>query len=148
MTILKSCGLPTDYVDSIIKTSISSPEPPTFTVKYNNDIDFTKINQNHPIFAHIVMQRKIKEAKEALKLQNWLKTNFQDALNKTEQGTLYREEINNLQKAIIEDTGLKEIKWECGWNDTHFRGSLLSFKSLVEQHPRIKQALIGNCNSN
>lgn len=141
MTILKTCGLPTDYVDSIIEST--SPEKPTYKRRYQNDIDFTKFNENHPIFAHIVMQRKMKEAQDALKLRKWLRTNCEDALEKVAKAAYYKEEINSLQKTIAEDLKLQEIRWECGWNDSHFRGCLLSFKSLIEHHPQIKHVLKG-----
>ncbi|KAJ8960801.1 hypothetical protein NQ318_020097 [Aromia moschata] len=144
--ILKSCGLPTDYVDSIIMPS--APEPVSYSfdyqIKYKNDIDLTKVNKNHPIYSHIIMQRKIKEAQEAQKLRNWLSNNYKDSLEKNMKSKAYREEIKRLREEITKDLGLKEIRWECGWNDTHFRGCLLSFKSLVEQHPHIRHVLKGN----
>lgn len=144
MTILKSCGLSTDYVDSIIKPpEAAAPELDQYKVKYKNDIDFTKVNKNHPIYAHIVMQRKIKEAQDALMLKNWLRNNFKDAIEKSKQGEAYREEIQRLRMSITENLGLREIRWECGWNDTHFRGCLLSFKSLIEQHPEIRKIIRG-----
>lgn len=143
VTILKSCGLPTDYVDSIIKPPETVRESDQYKIRYKNDIDFTKINKNHPIYAHIVMQRKIKEAQDALVLRNWLRLNYKDALEISKQGEVYREEIQRLRMSITKSLGLREIRWDCGWNDTHFRGCLLSFKSLVEQHPEIMYKLQG-----
>lgn len=142
-TILKSCGLSTEYIDGICPPPRHTKEHVFHQIKYKNEIDFTKINENHPIYAHIVMQQKMKEAQDALKLGNWLRNNYRDALNRTQEGAAYREEIKTLQKIITEDLELKEIKWECGWNDTHFRGCLLSFRSLIEQHPEIRNVLRG-----
>nr|XP_023025344.1 T-cell activation inhibitor, mitochondrial isoform X1 [Leptinotarsa decemlineata] len=142
VTILKSCGLPTDYVDSIIPPP-KIEKPDYSNLKYKNEIDLTKENDNHPIFAHVRMQRKIKEAQEALKLRNFLITNHRDALDKSEKGAVYREEITKLKKQITAELGLKEIQWNCGWNDTHFRGCLLSFLSLTEHHPEIRNVLKG-----
>ncbi|KAJ8970873.1 hypothetical protein NQ314_000998 [Rhamnusium bicolor] len=145
ITILRSSGLSTDYVDRIIKSSEPESESAYYKIKFKNksDIDFTKINKNHPIYAHIVLKKKIREAQEALKLKNWLKNNFKDALEKSQKGEAYREEIQRLRDTITKDLGLREIRWECGWNDTHFRGCLLSFKSLVEQHPEVMYVLRG-----
>ncbi|KAJ8920872.1 hypothetical protein NQ315_015665 [Exocentrus adspersus] len=127
ITILKSCGLPTDYVDSIV-TPAETVESDQYKIRYKNDIDLTKVNKNHPIYAHVIMQKKMKEAQEALN---------------PNRGEAYREEIKRLRESITECFGLREIRWECGWNDTHFRGCLLSFKSLVEHHPEIMHKLKG-----
>ncbi|KAG5884444.1 hypothetical protein JTB14_023187 [Gonioctena quinquepunctata] len=143
ITILKSCGLPTDYVDSIMPPPTLPPGNKFQYVKYENDIDLTKENENHPIYAHIKMERKIKEAQEALKLRNFLRTNYKNALEKTEKGIIFREEITRLQETITKELGLEEIRWDCGWNDTHFRGCLLSFMSLAQHHPEIKDILKG-----
>lgn len=143
ITILKSCDLSTDYVDGIYSQTPPPKEDVFYKVKYKNDIDFSKVNENHPMYAHMAMQRKMREAQDASKLRNWLKNNFQDALDKTQKGAYYKEEIKTLQKTISEDLQLKEIRWDCGWNDTHFRGCLLSFRSLVEHHPEIRNALKG-----
>lgn len=89
------------------------------------------------------MQRKIKEAQDALMLRNWLRNNYKNALKKSKQGEVYREEIERLRLSITQSLGLREIRWDCGWNDTHFRGCLLSFKSLIEQHPEIMYKLQG-----
>ncbi|CAH1955869.1 unnamed protein product [Acanthoscelides obtectus] len=138
--ILKSCNLPTDYIDSIVTPAT---EPPESTIRYKNDIDFTKADEHHPIYAHIIMQRKIKEARDALRLLNWLKINHTIALDKYQQGQEYRKEIARLREEIRKDLELFDIRWECGWNDTHFRGCLLSFKSLVDHHPSIRCHLKG-----
>lgn len=142
-TILKSCGLSTEYVDSICHPPPPPKQETFYKIKYQNDIDFTKVNENHPMYAHIAMQRKMREAQDALKLGNWLRNNYRDALDKTQKGEYYREEIKNLQMVITKELGFKEIRWECGWNDTHFRGCLLSFRSLVEHHPEIRDVLKG-----
>lgn len=138
--ILKACNLETEYIDKLSPP----PPPPSQNVKFkNNDFDFTNINENHPMYAHAAVRNKIKEAKELLKLCNWLHKNHKDALEKSEKHRPFKEEINKLCKHIVEDLGLKEIKWDCGWNDTHFRGCLLSFRSLMEQHPKAMETLRG-----
>lgn len=147
-TILKSCGLPTDYIDSICPPPSTPKEEVFFKIRYKNDIDFTKVNKNHPMYAHIAMQQKMKEAQDAMRLGNWLKNNYIDALDKTQKGQFYREEIKILEQVITQELELKEIRWDCGWNDTHFRGCLLSFRSLVEHHPEVKPVLKGEDNLN
>ncbi|CAG9825367.1 unnamed protein product [Phaedon cochleariae] len=141
MNILKSCGLPTDYVDS--KRPPLSAKEPEFKFRYENDIDLTNVNENHPIYTHVKMQRNIWEAQEAQKLRNYLSSNYVEALEKSEKGDIFRKEITRLKTKIVEEVGVKDIQWDCGWNVSHFRGCLLSFLSLVEHHPNIKTALQG-----
>ncbi|XP_057670464.1 T-cell activation inhibitor, mitochondrial-like [Diorhabda carinulata] len=145
ITILKSCNLPTDYVDSIIppQQTSSDPNDPNFKFKYQNDIDFTKVNENHPIFAHIKMQMNIKEAQDLLKLRNYLRKNAPEAMKRSQKGDIHREEARRLQDSIIYDIGIKDIRWDCGWNNEHRRGCMLSFMSLVTHHPSIKPVLKG-----
>ncbi|CAG9860530.1 unnamed protein product [Phyllotreta striolata] len=140
--ILKSSGLPTDYVESIVQ------QPPivhqyNLKVKYQNDIDFTKMNENHPIYAHIKMQRDIREAQENLKLSNYLVKNFSEALIKSRKSDLHREEVKKLQEYLTETLQVAEIRWENHWNEEHYKGCLLSFESLLKHHPNIKDILKG-----
>ncbi|KAJ8983345.1 hypothetical protein NQ317_003150 [Molorchus minor] len=141
--ILKSCGLSTAYVDGVMEPHIAEPNVAKFKVKYKYDIDLTRVNKNHPIFAHVIMEKKIRDAREAQKLSNWLRTNFNDALEKSKKSEALREDVEKIREKITKDLELKEIRWACGWNDTHFRGSLLSFRSLIEQHPQVRHVLKG-----
>lgn len=133
LTILRSCQLPTDYVDKIAPSPF---EKNRRTVKLNvNDVDLTNINKNHPIYAQTIFQRDIEKAKEKLKLNNWLKTNYEEAIKLTQENKAVADEVNKIRNNITEKLKLKEIKFDCGWNDRHFRGCLMSFQSLSEQHP-------------
>lgn len=38
---------------------------------------------------------------------------------------------------------VKEVKWDCGWNEMHFRGCLQSFKALANDHPDKMSVLKG-----
>ncbi|XP_028128065.2 T-cell activation inhibitor, mitochondrial isoform X2 [Diabrotica virgifera virgifera] len=93
-TILKSCDLPTDYVDSIIPppppSADNNPNSPNFKFRYKNEIDLTKVNQNHPIYAHIKMQMDMKRAQELLRLRNYLKKYAPEALKKSRKGDIHR----------------------------------------------------------
>lgn len=142
LNILKSLNLPTDYIDKITPPS-NSYNPNDFVNLKFKDIDLTKVNKNHPIYAHTVLQRDIKAAQEALKLNNWLENNYKDALEKALHDQPYKDEVERLCKTIAKELQLKEIRWDCGWNASHFKGSLLSFKWLLEHHPEIKNMLKG-----
>ncbi|RZC31974.1 T-cell activation inhibitor, mitochondrial, partial [Asbolus verrucosus] len=139
LTILKTCDLPTEYVDKIPK-----PPKPKETVRVNSStIDFSKINEDDPVFGPIVMRQRMDEAKEALKLRNWLAKNRKSALEKNEANRPLREEVDRLRKAIAKEWKLTDVRWDCGWNATHFRGCLQSFMSLAEQHPEVMHILKG-----
>lgn len=54
-----------------------------------------------------------------------------------------RNEIGRLKIELCENLKLKKIKWECGWNISHFRGSLESFQALLKHHPEVTESLKG-----
>lgn len=54
-----------------------------------------------------------------------------------------RNEIERLKKELCENLKLKGIKWDCGWNISHFRGSLESFQALIKHHPEVGGSLKG-----
>lgn len=130
LTILKSCKLPTEYVDKIPK----SQKPPREKVRLREPFDYSKFSEDDPLYAHIIFKRKIKEAIDSFTLKKWLNKNYESAIKQYEQNRPVREEIEKLRNLLCEQLGLSEFRWECGWNETHFRGCLLSFKALVDQH--------------
>lgn len=142
LTILKSCDLSTEYVDKIPK-----PPEPTYrsqTIKVNVDkMDFSNLSENDPIFGQFVIKQKIKEAQDSFKLRNWLFKNHQKAKLLGEKNKPLAEEVKRLQEAIREEWDLLEIKWNCGWNETQYRGCLQSFMALAEQHPEAMHQLKG-----
>lgn len=130
LTILKSCKLPTEYVDKIPK----APKIPKQNVKPRQNVDYSKVSEDDPLYAHIIMNQKIKEAIDLQTLKRWLDKNYESALKQYEQNRPVREDIEKLRTLLCEQLGITEFRWECGWNETHFRGCLLSFKALVDQH--------------
>ncbi|CAG9831325.1 unnamed protein product [Diabrotica balteata] len=142
-TILQSCDLPTDYVDRIIPLPSTDNPNTNFKFRYKNEVDFTKVNQNHPIYAHIKMQMDMKRAQELLRLKNYLQKNALEALKKSRKGDIHREEVKRLQEIITNELQVEDLRWDCSWNEEHRKGCLLSFMSLVNQHPRIKYVLKG-----
>lgn len=139
LTILKSCKLPTEYVDKIPK----APKVTKENFKLRQDIDLSNLSEDDPLYAHIIMKRKIKEAVDSFTLKKWLNKNYETALAHYELNRAVREEIERLRTLLCKQVGLSEFRWECGWNETHFRGCLLSFKALADQHPAPMQLLRG-----
>lgn len=140
-TILKSCQLSTEYVDNIPKcTEVKNT---TFRPRKSN-IDFSNIDENDPLFTHILVKRRIRETLDSFTLRRWLNKNYQAAIDCYEKYRPMREEIGRLKKELQAEFGLKEIRFDCGWNETHFRGCLQSFKALAEQHPHNMHILRGS----
>ncbi|XP_066152992.1 T-cell activation inhibitor, mitochondrial [Euwallacea fornicatus] len=143
--ILKACDLPISHIEHYIKPAamnqnmfhtenIQQNGDEWISVRYKNEFDFTKLNRNHPLYATFELRQQMKDTKH--NLRTWLETNFEDALEKFKKGSALREEIQRLKVEIINQSKLKDIKWDCGWNSQHFRGCILSLKSLMDQHPQ------------
>lgn len=136
MEILKSCDLSTEYVDKLPKRK-KEPE-------YNNNrIKYSKTTVDDTIFDPFIMRQEINKAKETLRLTIWLNEHSKNAIKKAESHKPLKEEVDRLKKEITKQLNLLDIRWECGWNDLHFRGCLLSFLSLIEQHREIINILRG-----
>lgn len=65
------------------------------------------------------------------------------AVAKADANIPLREEVDKLQTALTKQLALMEIRWDCGWNVTHYRGCLQSFMSLAQQHPETMHILKG-----
>lgn len=136
LTVLKSCELPTEYVDKIPCAAPSKMRLP--------DIDYSNISSEDPIFGPIVMAKKINEYKETFHLKEWLKENHEIAATKSESFKPIRDEIVRLQNVFREKWGLLDVRWDCDWNEIHFRGCLQSLQILAQQHPLQMNKLKGS----
>ncbi|KRT81909.1 hypothetical protein AMK59_5031 [Oryctes borbonicus] len=126
LTLLKSCDLPTEYVDKIPEERQNIK---VFEINYRN---MSKID---PIFGPIIMQNIIKEERETQSLLHWLKDNYLIAIEKSNLNRPLRKDVDKLKKIITNTVGVSKIIWDCGWNEMHFRGCLQSFIALAEQNP-------------
>ncbi|XP_008204888.1 T-cell activation inhibitor, mitochondrial isoform X1 [Nasonia vitripennis] len=144
LSILKTCNLPTTFVDTI-----EEKNPPSFnngkdksrfwSKNYSAaDIDFSEL-EDDPLYASILMRRKMNTVPDTLKA--YLDKNVNDAHIKFEACRPVRSEIKKLEIALCKNLGLKDIIWDCGWNITHYRGCLLAFKALAEHHPKPMEVL-------
>lgn len=140
VTILKSCHLSTEYVDNIPKCTETMKT--TFRPQKSN-FDFTNVDENDPLFTRVQIKRRVRETIDSSTLRRWLSRNYKAALDRYEKHRPVREEIGRLKKELLAQFGLSEIRFDCGWNETHFRGCLQSFKALADQHPYIMHVLRG-----
>ncbi|XP_053978970.1 T-cell activation inhibitor, mitochondrial isoform X2 [Hylaeus anthracinus] len=143
LSILKTCDLPTTFVDKI-----EEPKPSEST-KYRSkfwqrtgtageNIDFSDL-EDDPIYASIIMKRKINLEPDTLKA--YLEKHINEVHVKLEACRPIREEVQKLENVLCSELGLKNITWDCGWNIAHYRGCLLAFKALVEHHPKPMEVL-------
>ncbi|CAL7934531.1 unnamed protein product [Xylocopa violacea] len=142
LSILKTCDLPTTFVDQI------EEQKPSNNGKYKSrfwgrkglgeDIDFSEL-EDDPIYASIIMKRKINVEPDTLKA--YLDKHINEVHVKLEACRPAREEVQKLEKILCSELGLKNIIWDCGWNIAHYRGCLLAFKALAEHHPEPMEVL-------
>ncbi|XP_076655550.1 T-cell activation inhibitor, mitochondrial isoform X2 [Halictus rubicundus] len=138
LSILKTCDLPTTFVDKI-----EEEKPTSIDAKYKSrfwqrkgyageNIDFSEL-EDDPIYASILMKRKINIEPDTLKA--YLDKHINEVHVKLEACRPMREEVQKLERILCSELGLKNITWDCGWNIAHYRGCLLAFKALAEHHP-------------
>lgn len=142
ITILKSCQLSTEYVDNIPKCTETIQTRTTFRPQGSN-MDFSNIDEYDPLYARVKIKRRIKETLDSFTLRRWLSRNYKTAVERHEKYIPLHEEIGRLKRELQAEFGLKEIRFDCGWNETHFRGCLQSFKALADQHPYFMHVLRG-----
>lgn len=141
LSILKSCDLPTTYVDKIA--------PPPSTVEnfglgsYKVKMKTGTFDENDPIFGAGILKKDVQTAKDEERLGKWLEKNVTAARSKLDACEPVREEILRLKKELESTLGLKTIIWDCGWNLTHMRGCLQSFQALTRHHPEMMGVLKG-----
>ncbi|XP_026277751.1 T-cell activation inhibitor, mitochondrial isoform X1 [Frankliniella occidentalis] len=146
LRVLKSCNLPTTYVDNISpaptsKTQDYYPTPDQKSTAWQKYESMFKDNDD-AYGAHII-RGMVKKAKEDESLLSWLKNNIDNAAEKQAACLPIQEEVKRLQVELAQNLGLQEIIWDCGWNVTHFRGCLQSFQALARDHSELLHVLKG-----
>ncbi|XP_047357391.1 T-cell activation inhibitor, mitochondrial isoform X1 [Vespa velutina] len=144
-SILQTCDLPTTFVDKIEEKSSNTQFQSSYNSKYwqskyssGEKLDFSEL-ENDPIYASIIMKRKLNIEPDTLKA--YLEKHINEVHVKLEACKSVREEVKKLVKALCLDLGLKNIIWDCGWNIAHYRGCLLAFQALAEHHPEPMEIL-------
>lgn len=132
-SILATCKLPTSYVDNlpdVPKAKKSSAFPRTaskgpvgnWTVEWpDSPLRAQNYEKSSVDLDNIVLSR-------------WLAKNCAEAEQRFQACRPIREEIGRLQAELCRRLELRDLLWDCGWGDRHFRGCLQSFQSLVTHH--------------
>ncbi|XP_023233406.1 T-cell activation inhibitor, mitochondrial-like isoform X1 [Centruroides sculpturatus] len=140
--ILSACQLSTEYLDQLhanknnIKSSSSESR-----IEFKVDFNAVKEWKIHDITFSEVKQKIEKEPEVDLKI--WLSQNISKAQEKLKASQPIRDEVSKLRKELKSSLELKNLFWKCGWGISHFRGCLLSFRSLAIQHPDDMKVLKG-----
>jgi len=145
--ILSTCNLPTTYVDNILSktpkaTQYSSFRDHVYNYTQRADRNYDEYNYTHD--SRIKRpERKPKPPKEFQTLTGWLEENEAEAREKLAAVQPVRDEVTKLQDQACRTLGLAEVTSDCGWNIAHFRGCLMSFLSLANQHREHMDVLRG-----
>lgn len=73
----------------------------------------------------------------------WLEDNHKNARERFDSTEPMRHDIEKMCNRVCEEFGIFEVRWDCGWNKTHFRGCLQSFMALARDHPSVMDVLQG-----
>ncbi|XP_050527465.1 T-cell activation inhibitor, mitochondrial-like [Daktulosphaira vitifoliae] len=136
-TILQSCNLSTSYVDgwtskkylpNYDNRNLFTNKMPNYV--YKNDF----VWNNDPNLVNKV-NKHIKQNQITNNLYKWLKINSKTAREKLFKYEPIRKEVSRIQTKLCKQLELKSIEFDCGWDIRHFIGCLVSFQTLLENHP-------------
>ncbi|CAH0714469.1 unnamed protein product, partial [Brenthis ino] len=127
--ILNACDISTNYVDKIPRSSSKID---------NRNIDFTKAYEeyNSEFEKAVKMKRKVEEKRSISNIIEWITENSKDGRNKYEMTSPTRQQVNSLIEQLCNTYGIKEVKYDSGWNISHIRGALQSLTSMASQHSK------------
>eukprot|EP00105_Crassostrea_gigas_P024641 XP_011444949.1 PREDICTED: T-cell activation inhibitor, mitochondrial-like isoform X2 [Crassostrea gigas] len=131
-TVLTSCQLPLDYINTISEVPTSSK---------------TKVHHG-PDFRDIFAGRKGGEAfyrkVEKLNLLSWIKTNSKISRKKSQESRDYSKDVKEITGRLKEMVGVRAIGWHTNWGPRRFTACLTSLEKVSENHPIVvKKFLFG-----
>ncbi|XP_013176095.1 PREDICTED: T-cell activation inhibitor, mitochondrial [Papilio xuthus] len=127
--VLSACDISTNYVDKIPVSTMK----PEFSKQ-----DFNKAYQeyNDEFQNATRMKRKVEERKVINNVISWIHENSSLAKEKYESTKATRDHVKSLIEDLCRTYGIKEVKYDSGWNISHIRGALQSLASLASQHSK------------
>lgn len=134
--VLNACDMSTTYIDKIPK----SPQRKDFSKD-----DFAKAYQEYTneFEKAAYMKRKVEEKKAVMDIVEWIYENSTIAKEKYDMTSATREQVKSMITHLCNNYGIKEVKYDNGWNISHIRGALQSLMSLASQHTKIMSNLEG-----
>ncbi|KAG7306024.1 hypothetical protein JYU34_008594 [Plutella xylostella] len=127
--VLSTCDISTKYVDKIPRTT---PVPE----KIKTDFDKAYEEYSTEFEKARRMKMKVEEKKAPENIVEWIYENSEKAKQKYESTHATRDQVKSLAAQLCQTYGIKEVKWDSGWNISHIRGALQSLVALASQHSR------------
>jgi len=129
LAILKSVDLPSDYVDTIpISQNDDNYEVP-------NECEKKVYYEWEGHFSYQGSGYSSTDKRQPF--ISWLSNNVEIARTRLSQCEQIRLATQRLQDELCYNYNLQDILWDCGWETSHRRGSVESFKFLADNHPFI-----------
>ncbi|KAL0880994.1 hypothetical protein ABMA27_002145 [Loxostege sticticalis] len=139
--VLNACEMSTNYVDKIPRSTIITNDPS----QNQQYADFTKAYQEYSSEFEKVnnMKRKVEEKRAIYNVIEWIHDNSMTAKDKYESTEATRDQVKTLMETLCKSYGIKQVKYDNGWNISHIRGALQSLVSLASQHTKVMANLEG-----
>ncbi|XP_061390344.1 T-cell activation inhibitor, mitochondrial [Musca vetustissima] len=134
--LLELCNLPTDYVKSLKSTPIDDVKPSGGGGFADNGAGF-RASQDYNYGSQFAgFESSYYRAKEETKksIDEWIAENSNLAKKRAKDLQPLKRDVEVLQKAVIENLGLKDARYDCGWNFEHYRGCLKTLERLASLH--------------
>ncbi|XP_047513179.1 T-cell activation inhibitor, mitochondrial isoform X2 [Pieris napi] len=128
--VLNACDISTSYIDKIPR--MKQDKGRQFRKEFNEAYEKYKDEFDKATR----MKRKVEEKKAITNVIDWISENSQQAKEKYESTQATRGQVKSLIEQLCKTYGIKEVKYDSGWNISHIRGALQSLTSMASQHPQ------------
>lgn len=132
--------MPLKHIASLPNRSTPSPSENKYredpASEYANDVVYGTEE------FEFLWQRSQKKFQE-FTLAQWLQENQNLAMERLNGLKDMRDDIERLQKRLLEQLKLNDIQYDCGWNIEHYRGCLKSLERLASTHAQQMSSLAG-----
>ncbi|XP_050347357.1 T-cell activation inhibitor, mitochondrial [Nymphalis io] len=134
--VLSACDISTHYIDKI-------PRSPTKSD--GSKIDFTRAYEeyNRDFQKATDMKQKVEKKKAITNIIDWVYENSDDGKEKYELTRATRHQVTTLIENLRKTYGIKEVKYDSGWNISHIRGALQSLTAMASQYSKYMGNLKG-----
>ncbi|KAM7357022.1 T-cell activation inhibitor, mitochondrial isoform 2-T6 [Cochliomyia hominivorax] len=141
--LLELCNLSTDYIKSVKSTT---KKPPPGSNYGGGPMGGFKPARDYTYGSEFAgFEYAYYKAKEETKktLDTWITENAKLARTRAKELEPLKADVLKLQKAVVENLGLKDARYDCGWNVEHYRGCLKTLERLALMHEQHMKHLQG-----
>ncbi|XP_022337002.2 T-cell activation inhibitor, mitochondrial-like [Crassostrea virginica] len=131
-TVLTSCHLPLDYINTI------SDNPSSSKTKIYHGPDF------RDIFAGRKGGESYYRKVEKFNLLSWLKTNSKISKKKAKESQDFAKDVEEITGRLKRMVGVRAVRWHTNWGPRRFTACLTSLEKVAENHTTlVKKYLSG-----